>query len=236
MDSPRPSSTPAPRLLEACSTPLHHTAPSPTVTSPHPAHPRVPIITVGLRPHPTSPDADQPGAGPVGRLLATMFVPPEGGAVFEFRLEESPLDALAIPTPRPPGPADGLWQHTCFEVFLGLPGEAHYREYNFSPSGQWAAYAFGALRARDEAFSPPLPPDIRCTQDETTLVLEAYLPPELLPAAPAGSDLQVNLAAVIERKDGRLEYWALRHPAAQADFHARDGFVLTLTTAPRKAN
>ena len=66
------------------------------MTSPRPERPRVPIITVGLRPHPTSPDAGAPGAGPVGRLLATMFAPPEGGAVFEFRLEDSRVAQLAI--------------------------------------------------------------------------------------------------------------------------------------------
>ena len=53
---------------------------------------------------------------------------------------------------------------------------------------------------------------------------------------PAGTDLQVNLSAVIERKDGQLEHWTLRHVAAQPDFHARDTFVLTLATATHKAD
>lgn len=206
------------------------------MTSPRPGRPRVPSITVGLRPHPASPDASTPGAGPVGRLLATMFAPPEGGAVFEFRVDESRLGRLAIPALQPPGPADGLWQHTCFEAFLGVPGEAQYREYNFSPSGQWAVYAFRAWRERDADFSPATAPEITCTQESGTLVLEAYVPPELLPTVPPGTDLQVSLAAVIERKDGQLEYWALRHVAAQPDFHARDTFVLTLATAARRAD
>ena len=210
------------------------------MTSPRPERPRVPIITVGLRPHSTSPDAATPGAGPVGRLLATMFAPPEGGAVFEFRLEDSRLGKLAIPAPVPEAQrastVDGLWQHTCFEVFLGVPGEPQYREYNFSPSGQWAVYAFRAWREREQDFAPAAAPEITCTQEDRTLVLEACLPPELLPTVPAGTDLQVNLAAVIERKDGQFEYWTLRHVAAQPDFHARDTFVLTLATAAHKAN
>lgn len=208
----------------------------PIVTSPRPERPRVPTITVGLRPHPTSPDAAEPGSGPVGRLLATMFAPPEGGAVFEFRLEDSSLGKLAIPAAQPPGPADGLWQHTCFEVFLGVPGEPQYREYNFSPSGQWAVYAFRAWRERIEDFVPAATPTVTCMQADGTLVLEAHVPAELLPTVPAGSDLQVNLAAVIERKDGQFEYWTLRHVAAQPDFHARETFVLTLATAARKAD
>ena len=54
--------------------------------------------------------------------VATMFALPEGGAVFEFRLEDSRVGQLAIPAPATPGHADELWKHTCFEVFLGAPG------------------------------------------------------------------------------------------------------------------
>lgn len=44
--------------------------------------------------------------------------------------------------------ADELWQTTCFELFLRRPGEETYLEYNFAPSGQWAAYGFDAYRVR----------------------------------------------------------------------------------------
>ena len=60
-----------------------------------------------------------------------------------------------------------------------------------------------------------------------------------LPGRPmnvVGEALMTALAAVVERKDGTLEYWALRHAAAQPDFHARDTFVLTLATATHKAD
>jgi len=194
------------------------------------------MITVGLRPHPTSPDAEAPGQGPVGRLLATLFALPEGGAVFEFRLEDSRVGQLAIPAPATPGHADELWKHTCFEVFLGAPGEPGYREYNFSPSGQWAIYDFHIWRERIEDYAPAAKPEILFAPEDDGLVLEARVPAELLPVVPAGSDLQVSLAAVIERKDGRFEHWALRHVAAQPDFHARETFVLTLATATHKAD
>ncbi|MDG3064356.1 DOMON-like domain-containing protein [Thauera mechernichensis] len=195
--------------------------------------PKVPTITVGLRPHPSSPDAAVAGSGPVGRLLATMYAAPEGGAVFEFRLDDSRIDRLVVPAPQPSVAADGLWQHTCFEVFLGVPGEPTYREYNFSPSGQWAVYAFQGWRQRVDGFAAEQAPEIQCAHDAGSLVLEARVPAGLLPAVPPGTDLQVSLAAVIERKDGQLEYWAVRHAPAQPDFHARDTFVLTLATATR---
>lgn len=232
-----PAGTHRPRTARPACLPLvaSLSIPADIVTQPLTERPRVPIITVGLRPHPISPDAEAPWQGPVGRLLATMFALPEGGAVFEFRLEESRPAQLAIPAPATPGPADELWKHTCFEVFLGVPGEAGYREYNFSPSGQWAIYGFRAWRERIEDYIPAAKPEVLFDQTDDGLVLEARVPAELLPAVPAGSDLQVSLAAVVERKDGMLEYWALRHAAAQPDFHARDTFVLTLGTATQKA-
>src|SRR6202171_3450778 len=42
--------------------------------------------------------------------------------------------------------ADGLWQHTCFEVFISPQGAAGYYEFNFSPQLDWAAYQFTDYR------------------------------------------------------------------------------------------
>jgi len=33
---------------------------------------------------------------------------------------------------------DELWQHTCFEAFIGTSSGAGYYEFNFAPSTQWA--------------------------------------------------------------------------------------------------
>ena len=55
------------------------------------------------------------------------------------------INALVLPAKSEPGRADDLWQTTCFELFLRGEGAA-YREYNFSPSGEWAAYAFDSYR------------------------------------------------------------------------------------------
>ena len=54
--------------------------------------------------------------------------------------------ALLVPAPAPPVRTDGLWRHTCFEAFIAPAGSSEYWEYNFSPSGAWAAYHFTAYR------------------------------------------------------------------------------------------
>jgi hypothetical protein len=137
--------------------------------------------------------------------------------------------ALRIPAPAAPVPADGLWQRTCFEAFVAADGDAAYREFNFSPSSEWAAYRFSAERQRDpptEALerlwlSPPL---VRTAPRSLTLTVR--VPIAGLPRSPA--TMALGLCAVIEECDGRLSYWALHHPHDRPDFHHRDGRSLRL--------
>ena len=161
------------------------------------------------------------------------------GLLLRYRLEGD-LARLRLPEAATPGPADGLWQHTCCEAFVGIVGESAYREFNFSPSGQWATYRFSGPRQRDaaaeaadaqaRAAAPPgaLVPDIQWHTDPGGLSLLAWLPlrallPEALALAP-GQRLEFGLSAVIEATDGTLSYWALQHPAARPDFHHRGGW------------
>ncbi|MDP2416265.1 DOMON-like domain-containing protein [Rhodoferax sp.] len=139
--------------------------------------------------------------------------------------------ALKVPTPTLPAAADGLWQHTCFEAFVAVAGEAAYREFNFSPSGQWAAYRFGSERVRDnaaEASQSPVEPLIEISLEPHALVLQVWLAHSALPFPQAGETLQLGLSAVVEDHLGQLRYWALTHPAAQPDFHHRGGLALPL--------
>lgn len=127
---------------------------------------------------------------------------------------EGRLDRVRLPRP---GEVP-LWRHTCFEAFVGGPGE-RYREFNFSPSGAWAAYAFRAYRdggpLQDAALDP-----ITVRRADDRLHLDAMVP--------IGEGKRIGLSAVIEEIDGRLSYWALRHPAAQPDFHHPASFALEL--------
>ena len=163
-------------------------------------------------------------AAPGLRIAASVSRRPDGLA-FSFRLQADPAQ-LRLPAAQPAGAADGLWMHTCFEAFVAAAGTPAYREFNFSPSGQWAAYVFRDYRRRD-GTAPPMPPPtttVRRTGDG--VALEALVPAAALPPDTAGAGLEIGLAAVIERADGTLSYWALAHPAPRPDFHDRAGFVL----------
>ena len=148
------------------------------------------------------------------------------GLLLQYELQGD-VRRLRLPAPVPPGPADGLWQHSCFEAFVGAAGDPAYREFNFSPSGQWAAYRFHDQRQRDlaaESAASTLEPDIERNATDTGLSLRAWLPLRALPVPQPGQAWDLGLSAVIETLDGHLSYWALRHPGERPDFHHRGGW------------
>ena len=137
---------------------------------------------------------------------------------------EGEMQRLRIPAPRAPRIAERLWQHTCCEIFVAGRGEAAYHEFNFSPSGEWAAYAFSGYRRAVPLAGETPAPDIRVQRSQSALQLHARIP-----AAPGV--LALGLAAVTEDLDGKLAYWALKHPRGKPDFHHRGAFALELDEA-----
>src|SRR5215469_6591442 len=71
------------------------------------------------------------------------------GAFDELRISyrlEGDLGRIRLPAPRAPRIASDLWRHTCFEAFIAVEGQPAYHEFNFSPSGEWAVFAFSGYR------------------------------------------------------------------------------------------
>ncbi|KON81491.1 DOMON-like domain-containing protein [Azoarcus sp. PA01] len=181
---------------------------------------------IALRSHPHTPCAA------VEALAVRVDIVSDGTLGLRYRLHGD-LARLRIPAPRPAARADGLWAHTCFECFVAMPGTAAYREFNFSPSGEWAAYAFRAYRERDDeaARATAVAPRIAMDAQGRRLDLDVRVHAAALPAD-SFAGLQLGLTAVVEDIDGKCSYWALRHPGPAPDFHLRDGFALTIGAAP----
>lgn len=147
----------------------------------------------------------------------------DGGLTLTYTLTGD-LARLRIPPPTAPSRVDGLWRHTCFEVFVMAENGPAYREFNFSPSGAWAAYLFHAYRDGGPLAPVPPPAIVRHARDHA-VELAVRLPRAALPD---GIRLRLGLSAVVEDEDGKLSYWALRHPPGQPDFHHTDAFALEL--------
>lgn len=140
---------------------------------------------------------------------------------------EGDLTRLHIPGPQPSRRADGLWQHTCFEAFIGHKGEPAYCEFNFAPSGEWAAYAF--RRYRDgTSLALDVAPRIAVRRTRDRLELDTIIRLDCLPLVQPREPLQLALSAVVEDEQSLLSYWALKHPPGGPDFHHPDAFTLEL--------
>jgi hypothetical protein len=120
-----------------------------------------------------------------------------------------------------PQPTDGLWRHTCMEVFVGSKPPGPYLEFNFAPDGQWAAYRFSGYRAGMAPLIGIRPPRIELRTQSERLLLSAEVE---LPATLAAAGLRLGLAAVVENEHGQLDYWALRHAGPRPDFHHPESF------------
>ncbi len=152
----------------------------------------------------------------------------EGDALSVSYILEGELDRLHLPHPAPPRFSDELWKHTCFELFLALTGTRAYHEFNFSPSGAWAAYAFDRYRERRAFDAEGLDPRIAVRRSGERLQLDASIPLLRFTQTHARKALSIGVSAVIEHDDNTLSYWALRHPPGKPDFHHPDGFAAVL--------
>jgi hypothetical protein len=171
-----------------------------------------------LVPHPSTPVSGVCG------VFVSVAVRADGALALSFSVEGG-LERLRVPVPVGPRRADGLWRHTCFEAFVMAGIGPAYGELNFSPSGEWAAYAF--RRYRDGGpLDVAVEPAIVVRHDPDRLQVDAVVPAAAIPSRSDGAGLRLGLAAVLENVDGALSHWALRHPADRPDFHHADGFVL----------
>ena len=172
-----------------------------------------------LRPHPDTPCANMSIIGLSvirgARTLSLRYVV-EGGAE---TVKADPEGA--------PERTSELWKTTCFECFIEKP-DGGYFEFNFAPSGNWAAYEFDAYRKgmRDLDIAAPKIQAMRMSGD---FVLDVGLDLSDVASQAAASDWRLAVTAVIEENSGVKSYWALNHPPGKPDFHHADGFDLIVS-------
>ena len=167
--------------------------------------------------------------GTVAISGASAGISPNRTVQVWFQLQGN-LDKLKIaPDANPAERRDLLWQTTCLEIFLGRQGANDYWEFNLSPAGHWNVYHLDDYRQglKPEPAYRELPFQLTRSQQELSLTLHCPLPPGLLQQDPAAG-VDVGITAVVEQEDGSIGYWALHHPAAEADFHHRGGFCINL--------
>jgi hypothetical protein len=173
-----------------------------------------------LVPHPQTPSSDPPfkvwvnidHAGALGVVASTNIWFGIGAPAARFLIPDASHE---------PKRADDLWQTTCFEAFLRIPEEEGYREWNFAPSGCWAAYDFAAHR-QGRADAEVAAPYVRVEDNLTWWALGATI-------AVDHGQWNLGLSAILEERDGTKSYWAIAHPSTdKPDFHDAACFAAKL--------
>lgn len=178
------------------------------------------LVMYPLLPHPDTPE-------PAVRTLS-VAVERDGARLWLRYVVECDMEAIAWPAPAAPTFADGLWQHTCFEVFVHSGQGAAYCEGNFSPSWEYAFYAFSGYREGMTALPHAADPEIGLDLAHDQFALEVNVDMASIAPDLATSNWTIGLSAVIENENGRKSYHALAHPGGAPDFHHAACFALEL--------
>jgi len=121
--------------------------------------------------------------------------------------------------------ADGLWETTCFEIFLKPRGGDQYYEWNLSPSRRWNAYVFDGYREGMQRHDVARDPNSVWHGGRGFALFDASIPRVALP----DTECAMAISAVIEEADGRKSYWSIAHPDAERpDFHHSACFAASL--------
>lgn len=169
-----------------------------------------------LHPHPDFP-------GPKGvNLSVDWWLDAEDTLTIAYHVTD-PKARILWPTPAQ-GRTDGLWQHTCFEAFIGSTSGPAYAEFNLAPSGAWAAYAFDDYRAGMRDLPVSSNPQMAGEGADWTATIPLAGLDALLGPAP----WRLAITAVIEATDEARSYWSLAHPPGKPDFHHPDCFAARL--------
>jgi hypothetical protein len=176
-------------------------------------------VQFNLSPHPSTPPSREL------KVWATIDYAAALGAMATANMwfgVGAPADRFTIPPLTEPWRADELWRTTCFEAFFAADGVDSYREWNFAPRGNWAAYDFSAYREGMAPADIGSPPYIRMEDNFTWWTVGATI------AVEAERHWKLGLSAVLEEADGTKSYWALEHVREKPDFHDAGCFTAHL--------
>src|SRR5262249_5563398 len=165
-------------------------------------------------------------------IAVDVWRPRAGSLVMRYLVTGKISDLLMRPVTAA-ARADELWQHTCFEAFIGTSSGAGYYEFNFAPSTQWAAYWFSGYRTGMRVASDISAPRIEVQSSSECYTLQAALELDRLSSLPPAAGWRLGLSALIEETSGRKSYLALAHPPGNAGFHHPNCLVHALSPASR---
>jgi hypothetical protein len=160
----------------------------------------------------------------IERVEAALGRDERGALRLSYRMIGDARRVVAAPLARGARPQqrDDLWRHTCCELFVHDAAGTGYREYNFAPCGDWAAYRFRDYRTGRVSLQTAAP-RIVLERSPALLALTVTLAAEPLDAL---STRRIGIACIVETPT-EVSHWALAHPPGGPDFHHPRAFALT---------
>ena len=177
-----------------------------------------------LRPHPDFP------SGAVAQIEVEVARPSLAGVALSYTVTGK-ISEIRMPPVVAAERGDGLWRHTCVEVFVRAASGPGYYEFNFAPSTQWAAYRFESYRSGMSVASEIDAASIKTQSLPNRFTLQATIAIDRLSALSRKAPWRLGFSAVIEDKTGHMSYWALAHPPGKPDFHHMDCFAYEFAPA-----
>jgi hypothetical protein len=171
-----------------------------------------------LTAHPAKPPSRVTGVQVVSQFLK------DGTLFLRWRIDGA--RRVVLPPYAGSGRADDLWRTTCFEIFLDL-GEGRYREFNFSPSGRWAAMDFSSYRLKSGDADLRNWPETTVDRGDVIVTGAVRVPGGAMAGATRGA-----LTTVVEEEGGVLSFWASEHRKDQPDFHDASCFITDFGSPP----
>ncbi|MCC2680373.1 MAG: hypothetical protein K0R29_2949 [Pseudobdellovibrio sp.] len=119
----------------------------------------------------------------------------------------------------------GLWQQTCFEVFIQPSGAKKYFEINLTSKKAWNVFSF------DDYRMPQPPREVQGAElvsfnmNGTEIRASFKLP---------GADLKkinISFCSVVVLKDAGVTYWSVKHADTKPNFHHFGSFITERTTS-----
>lgn len=136
------------------------------------------------------------------------------------------LDEISLAKPvKSPARIQGLWQTTCFEVFIKNQESEEYIEFNFSSEYDWNCFYFPNKKSRLKEYQKITNLSVNSVKENTTFFIESSVDLNKLPDGLwKKNKMRIGPAAILESKTKELTYWACKHLDKVPNFHNHDSF------------
>lgn len=123
----------------------------------------------------------------------------------------------------------GLWESTCFEMFIKNKKLDEYFEFNCSSANNWNVFHFQKPRSALKEYLSVANLASSTVKKEDALTLSFWIDLKKFPGSFwQEGQMNLGLTSVLESVSGELSYWALEHLDTKPNFHHGNSFTFQL--------